>query len=84
VQLERLNVDVFHEQRGEAWMDSCAAESNQMINRLWPDRRSISNIVIGRRDLLTGLSASVFRTAVGVRRRVRRLHTDWRTTFPAS
>jgi CelD/BcsL family acetyltransferase involved in cellulose biosynthesis len=48
VQLERANVDVFHERRDEEFMDSCAAPDNKMINRLWPDRRTIANLVLGR------------------------------------
>jgi hypothetical protein len=41
VQLEAANVDFFHANPELAWMDSCAEPTNQMINRLWPDRRPI-------------------------------------------
>jgi CelD/BcsL family acetyltransferase involved in cellulose biosynthesis len=51
VQLERANVDVFHERRSEEFMDSCAGPDNKMINRLWPDRRSITTLVLSRRGL---------------------------------
>jgi CelD/BcsL family acetyltransferase involved in cellulose biosynthesis len=51
VQLERANVDVFHERRNEEFMDSCAAPDNKMINRLWPDRRNITNLVLSRRGV---------------------------------
>ena len=40
VQLEAENIDVFHAGRRERLMDSCADPDNEMINRLWPDRRS--------------------------------------------
>jgi CelD/BcsL family acetyltransferase involved in cellulose biosynthesis len=39
VQLEEGAVTVFHEQMSARLMDSCAAPDNEMINRLWPDRR---------------------------------------------
>lgn len=41
VQLELANIDFFHADRKLKWMDSCAEPTNQMINRLWPDRRPI-------------------------------------------
>jgi CelD/BcsL family acetyltransferase involved in cellulose biosynthesis len=48
VQLERANVEVFHEQRGERFMDSCADPDNDMINRLWPDRCTVTSVVLSR------------------------------------
>jgi CelD/BcsL family acetyltransferase involved in cellulose biosynthesis len=39
VQLEEGTVAVFHDQMSARLMDSCAAADNEMINRLWPDRR---------------------------------------------
>jgi CelD/BcsL family acetyltransferase involved in cellulose biosynthesis len=39
VQLEERTVTVFHERMSARLMDSCAASDNDMINRLWPDRR---------------------------------------------
>lgn len=71
VRLERENVRLFHEERDEAFMDSCAAADNVMINRLWPDRRRIGTLVVAKRGLRTAMSASVFRTAVHARKRVR-------------
>lgn len=50
IQLERANVERFHADRTARWMDSCADGDNVMINRLWPDRRRIANMVVGRRD----------------------------------
>jgi CelD/BcsL family acetyltransferase involved in cellulose biosynthesis len=49
VQLERMNVSLFHDHRDEQLMDSCADPDNKMINRLWPDRRTMSHLVIARR-----------------------------------
>ena len=50
VQLERENVRVFHE-RSEQWQDSCADPDNDMINRLWPDRRRLSSTVYAPRGM---------------------------------
>jgi CelD/BcsL family acetyltransferase involved in cellulose biosynthesis len=41
IQLELANVRRFHEDLQLQWMDSCAEATNEMINRLWPDRRRI-------------------------------------------
>lgn len=49
VQLEMDNVAMFHAS-GAAWMDSCADPGNQMINRLWPDRRRIATLALSTRD----------------------------------
>jgi len=46
IQLEIENVDLFH-QRDELQMDSCAESTNEMINRLWPDRRAIVTLTLG-------------------------------------
>lgn len=41
IQLELRNIDHFHDDHQLQWMDSCAEATNEMINRLWPDRRRI-------------------------------------------
>lgn len=46
VQLEERMVDFFHEHMGERRMDSCADPDNDMINRLWPDRRPLASWAI--------------------------------------
>jgi CelD/BcsL family acetyltransferase involved in cellulose biosynthesis len=46
VQLEVETVSRFHGDRELAFMDSCAAPGNAMINRLWPDRRAITSTVL--------------------------------------
>jgi hypothetical protein len=53
VQLEKANVEIFHEQREERFMDSCADPDNDMINRLWPDRLTVTNVVLARRGAHT-------------------------------
>jgi CelD/BcsL family acetyltransferase involved in cellulose biosynthesis len=67
VQLERMNVNTFHESRDERFMDSCAAPDNKMINRLWPDRRSISHLVLSRRGPRSAVSRQGLRAADAVR-----------------
>lgn len=46
VQLELRAIDVFHARSTIAWMDSCAEPQNELINRLWPDRRALRSLVI--------------------------------------
>jgi len=60
VQLERENIRIFHDRRRERWQDSCADPENVMINRLWPDRRSISTTMLAR----DGVRAAVCRQAL--------------------
>jgi CelD/BcsL family acetyltransferase involved in cellulose biosynthesis len=69
VQLERANIGIFHERRGEQLMDSCAAPDNIMINRLWPDRRNIISVVVSRRGARNVVSRQGFRAAHAVRSR---------------
>jgi CelD/BcsL family acetyltransferase involved in cellulose biosynthesis len=45
VQMELGNVAAFHDRPELEWMDSCADPDNQMINRLWPDRRPIATLL---------------------------------------
>jgi CelD/BcsL family acetyltransferase involved in cellulose biosynthesis len=72
VQLERANVEVFHEQREERLMDSCADPANDMINRLWPDRRSVTSLVLTRRGARSVVSRHGFRAVHAIRTRERR------------
>src|SRR4051794_28271006 len=67
IQLELANIERFH--AGEAdWMDSCAAPDNAMINRLWPDRRRIRTLVLGRPGLRTWAAERAFAMAMSRRR----------------
>ena len=40
-ELELRLIDRFHEAGELEWMDSCAQPTNQVFNRLWPDRREL-------------------------------------------
>jgi CelD/BcsL family acetyltransferase involved in cellulose biosynthesis len=71
VQLELDFVDLFHG-TPVAWSDSCAAPDNTMINRLWPDRRSLATLLVptgGARGAAAGHSV---RAVMAARRRIRR------------
>ncbi|HEV2668965.1 MAG TPA: GNAT family N-acetyltransferase, partial [Blastocatellia bacterium] len=47
VLLELENIRRLHAQSKVKWMDSCAATSHPMFDRLLPDRRTIQDVVIG-------------------------------------
>jgi CelD/BcsL family acetyltransferase involved in cellulose biosynthesis len=51
VQLELDNIVAAHRRPGLRWMDSCAVSRHPMINRLWPERRTVQTVVVatGRR-----------------------------------
>jgi CelD/BcsL family acetyltransferase involved in cellulose biosynthesis len=72
VQLEKANVDVFHDQREERLMDSCADPANEMINRLWPDRRGVTSLVLTRRGARSLVSRHGLRAVQALRTRERR------------
>ena len=72
VQLERENVRVFAENRGELWQDSCADQENTMINRLWPDRRPLATVVLARPGARATALRHLVRAARTVRARRRR------------
>ncbi len=71
VQLEVAMAGLFHERTELTSMDSCAEPGNQMINRLWPDRRTITSVLVTA-DRPLGRAANYgVSTAAAVRRRVR-------------
>lgn len=46
VLLEMENIRCFHARGDLQWMDSCADPGNWMMNRIWPDRRRITTLVV--------------------------------------
>jgi len=48
VLLELENIREMH-RLGVVWMDSCADEDHPMIDRLWPERREIRTLFVGRK-----------------------------------
>jgi CelD/BcsL family acetyltransferase involved in cellulose biosynthesis len=69
MQLEIDNVSRFHERTDAAWMDSCADADNAMINRLWPDRRTIEALLVPASPLRGRLVAGGVAAAAAVRSR---------------
>jgi CelD/BcsL family acetyltransferase involved in cellulose biosynthesis len=66
IQLELRNIDVF-ESGAARWMDSCASPENAMINRLWPERRPLTTVL-----LATGQAANAgARASLAATRRLR-------------
>lgn len=51
LQLDDFNA--WHEREREDYMDSCGDPNAQTLNEFWPDRRTITTVVIGRRGLTT-------------------------------
>jgi CelD/BcsL family acetyltransferase involved in cellulose biosynthesis len=54
VLLELEHVATFHDEPGLAWMDSCATEDHQMIDRLWSERRAIAVTLLSTGRTTTG------------------------------
>lgn len=68
IQLEVENVDVFH-RRDEQTMDSCATPTNEMINRLWPDRRAIVKLMLGPGGPIGWIGSRALDAAYAIRTR---------------
>ena len=73
LQLERRTIDTFHARTSAIAMDSSQTRHNDMINRLWPDRRSLATMLLPSEGALGWVSARSARAAVAVHRRVERL-----------
>jgi CelD/BcsL family acetyltransferase involved in cellulose biosynthesis len=72
VQLEQRMVDVFHEDMTQARMDSCADPGNDMINRLWPDRRPLESWAIPAGGAAGWASMRGIEAALQIHNRARR------------
>jgi len=72
IQLERENADIFHRTSGAQWEDSCAWVHNQMINRLWRDRRPITTLLIPGSHALGRASRVAIGSALHARRQLKR------------
>ncbi len=72
VQLEVAAVEVFHAAGGLALVDSCAQPDNELINGLWPDRRTLSTLVFASAGVGGRTRLAVLRLAAAVRARARR------------
>ena len=67
MQLEIDNVSWFHVRTDAAWMDSCADPENAMINRLWPDTRTVEALLLPASPLRGRLVASGVAAAAALR-----------------
>jgi CelD/BcsL family acetyltransferase involved in cellulose biosynthesis len=47
IQLELDTMRIFQAEREEEVLDSCADPDNELLNRLWPDRRPVITLVVG-------------------------------------
>lgn len=47
VELQRGSIDHFHECSDSAWIDSCTYAGNELLERLYPDRRPIVSYLVG-------------------------------------
>ncbi len=70
VQLELGAIDAFHGRQEVDWMDSCADPHNDLINRLWPDRRRLASIVVARDGAVGRTSLASVRAAAALRGRL--------------
>jgi CelD/BcsL family acetyltransferase involved in cellulose biosynthesis len=74
MQLEVASLELFEQDRRAAWMDSCAAPDNELINRLWPERTTIRTLILPT-GLVGRTSARATAAALSVARRA------WRGIF---
>ncbi len=72
IQLETDFVEMFHGTPA-AWCDSCADPDNQMINGLWPDRRTLATLLVPSGGMRGTAARRSVQTAMAVRRRMRRM-----------
>lgn len=68
-QLVLDHVEWFGRDSDAAWMDSCVQPDNELVNRLWPDRRGIATLAIPVRSARGRLAAAAIRAAVRLRER---------------
>lgn len=83
VLLEIENVRSIHDNPNLAWMDSCAIPKHFMINRLWPDRRTIETFVMSTGKAPGSLAVAALpglrwmkRTVVSVAKKFRKDESD--------
>lgn len=71
VQVEILYLDYFHANDRLEAADSCAEPDNQMINRLWPDRRRIEIRAVPCPGPTRLAATPILQGAASIRRKVR-------------
>ncbi len=63
------HVSWFHREAGATWMDSCVQPGNELVNRLWPDRRGIVTLALPAKSPGGRLARAVITGAVRLRNR---------------
>lgn len=69
IMLEMEMLKFFHDETEAEFMDSCADTNNAMINRLWPDRRSIVSHALPAEGLRGRVAQPVLTAARSIRNR---------------
>lgn len=69
IQLQIDNFGAFHERDSERSIDSCSEPDNETMNALWPDRRSIVTLLLGRRGFASGAIGRAVDAVYEARRR---------------
>jgi hypothetical protein len=70
-------IDHFHDETDALWLDTCAAEDNETLLRMCPDRRTVSTVVLavgGRVDRLRLRLYATFYNLFGARAPFRSRH----------
>ena len=68
MQLELANIDAFVADDSVQMADSCAEPNNQMINRLWADRRELITVALGAPGVVGRAALASMRVAANARR----------------
>lgn len=68
IHLQIDNFTAFHEHDSEQFIDSCSEPGNETMNALWPDRRSIVTLMLGRRSLVNPVIEQTIGAAYKARR----------------
>jgi len=68
MQLELANIDAFVADDSVEMADSCAEPNNQMINRLWADRRELITVALGAPGVAGRAALASIRVAANARR----------------
>lgn len=72
VLLEVDAIEVFHDRLTARLFDSCAAPDNELLNRLWPDRRRLETTLLPTGAPAATLLRPALRVEAGARRLLRR------------
>ena len=68
-QLMLDHVSWFHREGSATWMDSCVQPGNELVNRLWPDRRGIVTLALPAKSPSGDLARAAITAAVRLRNR---------------